>query len=113
MPMIEAKVTSSLPEEKRDVLKAEFGKAISLMNKPESYLMINLQDNQDLYFGGKKLDKGAYVEVKVLGKADPSKTNEMTARLCDVFESILGIPQDAVYISYWGTDFWGWNGSNF
>ena len=40
MPMIEAKVTSSLPAEKRDVLKAEFGKAISLMNKPESYLMI-------------------------------------------------------------------------
>ena len=45
MPMIEAKVTRSLPAEKRDVLKAEFGKAISLMNKPESYLMINLQDN--------------------------------------------------------------------
>ena len=83
------------------------------MNNPESYLLINLADNQDLYFGGQKPDKGAYVEVKVLGKADHSKTNEMTARLCDVFESILGIPQDAVYISYWGTDFWGWNGSNF
>ena len=113
MPMIEAKVTMQLPVEKRDVLKAEFGKAISVMGKPESYLMINLADNQDLYFGGKKLEKGAYVEVKVLGKAYPSKTNEMTARLCDVFESILGIPQDAVYISYWGTDCWGWNGSNF
>lgn len=70
MPMTEAKVTSSLTAEKRDVLKAKFGKAINLMNKPESYLMINLQDNQDLYFGGKKLDKGAYVEVKVLGSVD-------------------------------------------
>ena len=113
MPMIEAKVTVNLPEEKRNVLKAELGKAITIIGKPESYLMINLIDKQDLYFVGKKLEKGAYVEVKVLGKADPSKTNEMTARLCDVFESILGIPQDAVYISYWGTDFWGWNGSNF
>ncbi len=27
MPMIEAKVTMQLPAEKRDVLKAEFGKA--------------------------------------------------------------------------------------
>ena len=35
MPMIEAKVT-------------EFGKAISIMGKPESYLMINLVDGQDL-----------------------------------------------------------------
>lgn len=113
MPMIEAKVTVNLPEEKRNVLKAELGKAITIIGKPESYLMINLIDKQDLYFAGKKLEKGAYVEVKVLGKAYPSKTNEMTARLCDVFESILGIPQDAVYISYWGTDCWGWNGSNF
>ena len=53
MPMIEVKVTGSLPVDKRDVLKAEFGKAISLMNKPESYLMINLADNQDLYFGAR------------------------------------------------------------
>lgn len=60
MPMIEAKVTMELPAEKRDILKAEFGKAISIMGKPESYLMINLIDKQDLYFGGKKLDKGAY-----------------------------------------------------
>ena len=50
MPMIEAKVTMQLPAEKRDVLKAEFGKAISIIGKPESYLMINLIDNQDLYF---------------------------------------------------------------
>ena len=48
MPMIEAKVTMQLPAEKRDVLKAEFGKAISIMGKPESYLMINLVDGQDL-----------------------------------------------------------------
>ena len=52
MPMIEVKVTMQLPAEKRDVLKAEFGKAISIMGKPESYLMINLVDGQDLYFGG-------------------------------------------------------------
>ena len=40
------------PAEKRDVLKAEFGKAVSIIGKPESYLMINFIDNQDLYFCG-------------------------------------------------------------
>jgi hypothetical protein len=34
MPMIEAKVTMQLPADKRDVLKAEFGKAISIIGKP-------------------------------------------------------------------------------
>ena len=113
MPMIEAKVTMELPAEKRDVLKAEFGKAISIMGKPESYLMINLVDKQDLYFGGKKLDKGAYIEVKVLGSIDGGASDKMTAKPCEILEKELGIPGNAVYVSYWGTANWGWNGSNF
>lgn len=113
MPMIEAKVTMQLPTEKRDVLKAEFGKAISILGKPESYLMINLVENQDLYFGGKKLDKGAYVEIKVLGCVDSNASNKMTARICEILEKQLDIPYDAVYVSYFGTENWGWNGSNF
>ena len=113
MPMIEAKVTMQLSEEKRDVLKTEFGKAIAIMGKPESYLMINLVDNQDLYFGGKKLDKGAYVDVKILGSVDGNASGKMTARLCEILEKELGIPGNAVYVSYWGTANWGWNGGNF
>lgn len=70
MPMIKVETTVSLSEEKRNVLKAELGKAISILGKPESYLMINLVDQQDLYFGGNKLDKGAFVEVKILGSVD-------------------------------------------
>lgn len=113
MPMIETKVTMQLSEEKRDVLKTEFGKAIAIMGKPESYLMINLVDNQDLYFAGKKLDKGAYVDVKVFGSVDSNASGKMTARLCEILEKELGIPGNAVYVSYWGTANWGWNGGNF
>ena len=35
MPMINSKITVSVPQEKRDVLKSEIGKAISVMGKPE------------------------------------------------------------------------------
>lgn len=113
MPMIEAKVTMELPAEKRDVLKTEFGKAITILEKKESYLMINLVDGQDLYFGGNKLEKGAYVEVKVLGSVDAGASDKMTARLCEILEKELCIPGNAVYVSYWGTGSWGWNGGNF
>ncbi len=113
MPMIEAKVTMELPAEKRDLLKTEFGKAISIMGKPESYLMINLADNQDLYFGGKKISSGAYVEVKVFGFVDEKKSDSMTSRISEILEKNLGIPKDAVYVSYFGTSNWGWNGNNF
>ena len=113
MPMIETKVTMGLPAEKRDILKAEFGKAISIMGKPESYLMINLIDNQDWYFGGNKLEKGAYVEIKVLGGVDGGASDKMTAKVCEILEKELGIPGNGVYVSYWGTNCWGWNGGNF
>ena len=96
MPMIEAKVTVELPVEKRDVLKAEFGKAISIMGKPESYLMINLVDKQNLYFGGNKLDKGADSGVKVLGSIESGASDKMTAKLCESLEKERGIPGNAV-----------------
>lgn len=113
MPMIKADVTVELSTEKRDVLKAEFGKAISILGKPESYLMINLCDKRDLYFAGKKLEKGAYVEVKVLGSVDSASSAKMTDCICQILEKQLGIPKNAVYVSYWGTSNWGWNGGNF
>lgn len=113
MPMIKVETTVSLSEEKRDVLKAELGKAISIMGKPESYLMINLVDNQDLYFGGKKMDKGAFVEVKALGNIDAGQSDKMTAKVCEILNAQLEIPGDAVYVAYFGTSNWGWNGSNF
>lgn len=113
MPMIDAKVTVKLSAEKRDALKAEFGKAISIMGKPESYLMVNLAESQDLYFGGKKLEQGAYVEIKVLGSVDAGKSGRMSAKVCEILEKELGIPGDAVYVAYFGTDNWGWNGGNF
>ena len=65
------------------------------------------------YFGGKKLDKGAYVEVKVLGSVDSGASSKMTAKVCEILDKELGIPGDAVYVSYFGTSNWGWNGSNF
>ena len=113
MPMIKVETTVSLSEEKRDILKAELGKAISIMGKPESYLMINLVDNQDLYFGGKKMDKGAFVEVKALGNIDAGQSDKMTAKVCEILNVQLGIPGDAVYVAYFGTSNWEWNGSNF
>lgn len=113
MPFINSKITVAVPQEKRDVLKAELGKAISIMGKPESYLMLGFEDNYDLYFGGKKLDKGAFVSVQVLGNVDSSQSDKMTARICEIFSKELGIPGDAIYVAYSGTKDWGWNGSNF
>ena len=113
MPMITSKISVGVSEEKRETLKAELGRAISIMGKPESYLMLGFEDNYCLYFAGKRLDKGAFVSVELLGDENPAACERMTAEICAIFERELGIPGNAVYITYAGFKNWGWNGRNF
>ena len=113
MPFIDSKITLSVPQEKREVFKSELGKAVSILSNPESFLMVGFEDNYDLYMGGKKLDKGAYVSVSLFGNAPKTAYENMTARICELYEKELGIPGNAVYVTYHGVNDWGWNGQNF
>lgn len=113
MPFINSKFTVNVDEAKRNVLKSELGKAISNMGKPESYLMLQFEDGCDLYLGGKKLERGAYVSVQVFGRLSAPQTEKMTAAICDILKKELDIPGDAVYVTYQGIENWGWNGNNF
>ena len=113
MPFIDSKITVALSEEKKENLKAELGRAVSILNKPESFLMLGFEDNYDLYMGGRKLDKGAYVAVSLFGNASSSAYEKMTAAICDIYEKELNIPASAVYVTYHGVNDWGWNGQNF
>ena len=113
MPFIDSKVTVKITDQQKEEIKSELGKLITTLNKSEAYLMVGIEDSYDLWLGGQKLEKGAYVEVKVLGNVDAGASDKMTARLCEILEKELGIPGNAVYVSYWGTSSWGWNGGNF
>ncbi len=113
MPFIDSKVTMPLTEEKKENIKSQLGQAISLLGKSESFLMVGFEPEYDLFMGGKKLDKGAFVSVKALGKVDPSACQEMTGEICRIYQEQLGIPGQNVYVTYQGIADWGWNGSNF
>lgn len=110
MPYIDAKITGTVTPAQRETLKTELGQAIALMNKPESFLMIGFQDNYDLYFGGNRLDKGAYVSIAMLGEPDRAANEAMTARVTEILQEQLDIPPKCVYVSYHGVRDWGWRG---
>ncbi len=113
MPFIDSKITVSLTPEKEEAIKTKLGEAIQILNKSETYLMVGFEDNYDLYMGGSKLDKGAYVSVSLFGQASPSAYSEMTKVICDILSEELSIPGNQVYVTYHGVNDWGWNGSNF
>lgn len=113
MPFIDSKITVSVAEDKKETIKSELGRMVSILNKPESFLMVGIEDNYTLYMGGNRLDKGAYVSVSLFGNASSAAYEKMTAEICRLYEEELGIPASQVYVTYHGVNDWGWNGRNF
>ena len=113
MPFIDSKVTVKVSDEKKEEIKTELGKLITTLNKSERYLMVGIEDSYDLWFGGEKLEKGAYVSVSLFGEAPKESYDKLTGQICDLLSEKLDIPGDAVYVTYHPLYDWGWNGRNF
>ena len=113
MPFIDSKVTVKVSDEKKEEIKTELGKLITTLNKSEKYLMVGIEDSYDLWFGGKKLEKGAYVSVSLFGEASKESYDKLTGQICELLNEKLNIPGDAVYVTYHPLYDWGWNGRNF
>ncbi len=113
MPFIDSKITVPVSSEVKEEIKSELGKLITTLNKSETYLMVGIEDAYDLWLGGKKLEKGAYISVSLYGSASSAAYDKLTGQICELFEEKLGIPGNAVYVTYHPVEDWGWNGRNF
>lgn len=113
MPFIDSKITTNVTPEKKENIKSELGRLMSVLGKSETYLMVGIEDNYDLWMGGNNLEKGAYVSVSLLGNASSDAYEKLTGKICELYEKELGVPGSAVYVTYHPVSDWGWNGSNF
>ena len=113
MPFIDVKLSKKITDEQKEQLKSDLGKSVSILHKPESYLMVGVCDGYDLYFAGKKLANGAFVSVSAFGRINPSDAQKMTASICEMLKSRLSVAGNDVYVTYTDIDKWGWDGSNF
>ncbi|MGN0482644.1 MAG: phenylpyruvate tautomerase MIF-related protein [Lachnospiraceae bacterium] len=114
MPFINSKISTSLSKDQEKELKTRLGKAIeTIPGKSESWLMVGFEPDYKLYFRGDNSEPLAMVEVSVFGQENPDAFSKMTGQICDIFQDVLGIAPDHVYIKYQAISNWGWNGSNF
>lgn len=114
MPFINSKVNVKILPDQEKELKNKLGKAIELIpGKSESWLMLGFDDEYSLYFQGNNDCKIAYVEVKVFGQEHKAAFEKLTAAICDIFNEVLGIDKDKIYVKYEAVTNWGWNGTNF
>lgn len=114
MPYIQTKLSKTLNEQQKETLQNQLTDAVaSSFGKPKAFVMAGIEDNQDLYMGGKKLENGAYLSIKLLGNTSKPVCNQLTNAICQILEKELGISGQNVYVSYHPVELWGWNGQMF
>ncbi len=112
MPYIKIRTNKKVDEDISNNIKSKLGTDISILGKSEDWLMVDIESANNLYFRGEKTDI-AYVEVKLFGRCDSSHYNNMTKEITNNINTNLGIIPSNIYVSYFETTNWGWNGNNF
>lgn len=114
MPFINSKLSMKITKDEEETIKSKLGKAIELIpGKSENWLMVGFEDEYSLYFKGIASEKIAFIEVKIFGSASKSAYDKLTSAICDIYNEVLSIPKDKIYVKYEEVSTWGWNGSNF
>lgn len=114
MPTLRILTNVTVPAEQRAALLTGASRATAeMLRKPESYVMVILEDGRDMVFAGTP-DPAAYLELKSLGLPE-DQTARYSRTLCNLLEEALGIPAERVYIEFAAPPrhLFGWNGGTF
>ena len=81
--------------------------------KPESYVMVQVDQCQSMCFAG-SAEPTAYLECKSIGLS-PAQAKSLSSAISRILADELGVEAKRVYIEFSNCpgNFWGWNGSTF
>lgn len=115
MPFVDVRTSVTLTDEQKEAIKADLGQAVSVFGKGESFLMVGIADGYDLWLGGRKLDRGAYVSFSMIGDTPDDACGSFVAAVCDILERAAAVSGDSTYVTFHPMERtrWGWNGSIF
>lgn len=114
MPLLKIQTNREVrPQQRPPLLRQASAKVAEILGKPERYVMVSLEHNPDMLFGGAAAPL-AYLELKSIGLPG-NRTRELSAALCRLIRDTLEIPEERVYIEFADAarHLWGWNGRTF
>ena len=112
MPVLQITTNASIDEV--DALAKQASKLTAeILGKPESYVMVSINDNADLIFAGSS-DPCAHLMLKSLGLPE-SQTTAFSEKLCSFIEQRLGVSPSRTYIEFINPErhMFGWDNSTF
>ncbi len=110
MPLINISTNKEIRNEQMILAKSsDF--ISSLLNKPESFVMVKLTSSLQMFFSGTD-EPCCFIEIKSIGSIEPSK---MSKPICDFFSSELNISRERIYIFFQNVEsnMWAWNSKTF
>ena len=112
MPVLQITTNASI-DDTASLAKQASALVADLLGKPESYVMVQINDNAGLIFAGSD-DPCAHLKLKSLGLHE-SKTRTYSEQLCDFIEQQLGVPPGRTYIEFISPErhMFGWNSGTF
>ncbi|MCU7853184.1 MAG: hypothetical protein KZQ80_13335 [Candidatus Thiodiazotropha sp. (ex Monitilora ramsayi)] len=114
MPLLKITTNREVdPARRPALLKAASQNIANMLGKPERYVMVVLETNADMTFGGDDAPL-AYLELKSIGLPD-DRTTEFSNFLCELMTGQLEIPAERIYIEFSDAErhLWGWNSATF
>ncbi|MBN1847497.1 MAG: hypothetical protein JW932_02845 [Deltaproteobacteria bacterium] len=114
MPYFSIETNSVIKKESKQALLKKATVFIAVMlGKPESFVMVSIQSESDLVFGGSH-QTAAFVQLKSIG-LPKDRCAEFSDKICGFIHQEMKIPKERIYIDFTdinGTMF-GWNGKTF
>ncbi len=114
MPLLKIQTNKAIDDSTAKTLISDASTAVaSLLGKPERYVMVSLEHNPAMLFGGSD-DPLAYLELKSIGLPEP-QTADLSSSLSELLNKTLDLPADRIYIEFADAPrhMWGWNGGTF
>ncbi|MBW2732241.1 MAG: hypothetical protein JRH20_07585 [Deltaproteobacteria bacterium] len=116
MPLLRLVTNQPVAEERRDILMKRLSKSVAnVLGKPESYVMITLEEKTPMLFAGSSEPTG-FFEVTSLGSISAEQAQRFSAEISGILAQELNLPANRVYSKYVGwTDrqLWGFKGGTF
>lgn len=112
MPLLTLHTNVSIAD--RDITCFRLSSELSrLLDKPESYVMVMIEDEQTMSFAGTS-EPLAMLNVKSLGLPE-DQTAAFSRTLCTLVANELSIRTDRIYIEFHSPQrhMWGWKGKTF
>jgi len=112
MPLLTIKTNIKL-HNKIDIAEKASLTIANILSKPESYVMVQVEDEHCLIFAGEH-EPCALLELKSLGLAEDS-TADFSARLCEFMKIEAQIDASRIYIEFSSPErhMWGWDQRTF